>query len=162
MIKKIILIILFPLWGLGGYAFAQNPLFDSSKKWILASNKIDGDSIEFMTYDTSKIEINTLVFTFKPKGVIEYDYESPNDVDACFGVDYLDIDLEASTWNFNAQSNVLTLSIKGGIASLDDFKFKRDYEIWLESSGNYVLRKTKEHYFIDLKKQAKQIAKKRN
>jgi hypothetical protein len=139
--------------------YAQNQLFDPNQKWILSNNKIEKESIEFIPYDTAKIEINTLILTFKPKGIIEYDYESPNDVDACFGVDYLDIDTEISRWDFDATKNVLTLTIKGGYASLDDFKFKRDYEIWLESSGNYVLRQTKEHFFIDLQKQAKSLMK---
>lgn len=141
--------------------YAQNQLFDPNKKWILVNNKIERETIEFSPYDTSKIEINTLVLTFKPKGIIEYDYESPNDVDACFGVDYLDIDTEISRWNFNATKNILTLTIKGGYASLDDFKFRRDYEIRLEPSGNYVLKQTQEHYFIDLQKQAKQEIKKK-
>jgi hypothetical protein len=154
-------ILLFIISSLSN-TYAQNQLFDPNKKWILANNKIERESIEFISYDTTKIEINTLVLTFKPKGIIEYDYESPNDVDACFGVDYLDIDTDVSRWDFDATKNLLTLTVKGGIASLDDFKFKRDYEIWLESSGNYVLRQTKEHFNIDLKKQAKQLAKKKN
>lgn len=130
-------------------------LFDADRRWILVSNKIGRSEIELQQYDSSKIDINTLILSFKPNGLIEYDYESPDDVEACLGVDFLDIDTDFSRWEFDSTRNVLTLTIKGGYASLDDFKFKRDYDLWFNTNGNYILRKSNEHYYIDLQKQAR-------
>lgn len=130
-------------------------LFDTDRRWILVSNKIGRNEIELMQYDSSKIDINTLILSFKSNGLIEYDYESPDDVEACLGVDFLDIDTDFSRWEFDSTRNVLTLTIKGGYASLDDFKFKREYDLWFNTNGNYVLRKSKELYFVDLQRQNK-------
>lgn len=130
-------------------------LFDADKRWILVSNKIGRNEIELQQYNSAKVDINTLVMSFKPNGMIEYDYESSDDVDACLGVDFLDIDTDFSRWEFDSTRNVLTLTIKGGYASLDDFKFKREYDLWFNTNGNYVLRKSKEHYFVDLQRQNK-------
>ncbi|GAB3508016.1 hypothetical protein [Emticicia fontis] len=127
-------------------------LLSDSKRWILLTNKIMKNTIKFTSYDKSKFRINTLILTFANNGKIEYDYQMDPTLEFCAGIDFLDIDTDESAWSFDESSNILTLTIKGGYASLDDFKFKRDYKVE-QTDDEYVLHKIKEHYFIDLKKQ---------
>lgn len=135
-------------------AFTQNlELFDSSKKWILKSNNILKDEIEFVEYKQKKVSINTMVWQFMPNGKIEYDYQTGDDVDACLGVDFLDIDIDESSWRYNPQDLTLTLNIKGGYASIDDFIFKKEYRISLideDDDYGYSLDQVKVYYFNDL------------
>lgn len=135
-------------------AFTQNlELFDSSKKWILKSNNILKDEIEFVEYKQKKVSINTMVWQFMPNGKIEYDYQTGDDVDACLGVDFLDIDIDESSWRYNPQDLTLTLNIKGGYASIDDFIFKKEYRISLideDDDYGYSLDLVKVYYFNDL------------
>jgi hypothetical protein len=135
-------------------AFTQNlELFDSSKKWILKSNNILKDEIEFVEYKQKKVSINTMVWQFMPNGKIEYDYQTGDDVDACLGVDFLDIDIDESSWRYNPQDLTLILNIKGGYASIDDFIFKKEYRISLideDDDYGYSLDLVKVYYFNDL------------
>ena len=127
-------------------------LLVDTKRWILLTNKITKNTIKFTSFDKSKFRINTLVLSFANGGKIEYDYQMDPTLEFCAGIDFLDIDTDESSWAFDETSNVLTLTLKGGYASLDDFKFKRDYKVE-QTDDEYVLHKIKEHYFIDLKKQ---------
>ncbi|MBA4849929.1 hypothetical protein [Emticicia sp. BO119] len=127
-------------------------LLSDSKRWILLTNKIIKNTIKFTSYDKSKFRINTLILTFAGNGKLEYDYQMDPTLEFCAGIDFLDIDTEESTWSFDESSNILTLTIKGGYASLDDFKFKRDYKVE-QTEDEYILHKVREHYYIDLKKQ---------
>lgn len=134
-------------------------LLVETKRWILITNKITKNVIRFTSFDRSKFRINTLVLSFVNGGKIAYDYEMDPTLEFCAGIDFLDIDTDESAWSLDEENNVLTLTLKGGYASLDDFKFKRDYKI--EQTGDeYVLHKIKEHYFIDLKKENQKNRKK--
>lgn len=134
-------------------------LLADTKRWILLTNKIMKNVIKFTSYDKSKFRINTLILTFANNGKIEYDYQMDPTLEFCAGIDFLDIDTDESAWSFDEATNVLTLTIKGGYASLDDFKFKREYKVE-QTDDEYVLHKIKEHYFIDLKKQNQKDKKK--
>jgi len=105
-------------------------------------------------YHESKLTINNLVLNLSESGTIEYDYESDPKVKFCAGVDFLDIDTDETSWIFDADNNVFTLTLKGGYASLDDFKFKRDYIVEAFDDG-FALRRVKEHYFNDFRKPVK-------
>ena len=66
-----------------------------NKKWILASERIENaDSIIFVPYNKEKISLNTMIWVFKSNGRIEYDYQSSDDIEACAGVDFLDLEIE--------------------------------------------------------------------
>lgn len=127
-------------------------LLSDTKRWILLTNKIMKNTVKFTSYDKSKFRINTLILTFASNGKIEYDYQMDPTLEFCAGIDFLDIDTDESAWSFDEANNILTLTIKGGYASLDDFKFKREYKVE-QTDDEYVLHKLKEHYYIDLKKQ---------
>ncbi|RYU93519.1 hypothetical protein [Emticicia agri] len=127
-------------------------LLSDTRRWILLTNKIMKNTIKFTSFDKSKFRINTLILTFANNGKLEYDYQMDPTLEFCAGIDFLDIDTDESAWSFDETNNILTLTIKGGYASLDDFKFKRDYKVE-QTDDEYVLHKVKEHYFIDLKKQ---------
>jgi hypothetical protein len=132
--------------------FARNKnLLDKSKRWILVRNKIERGDIYLTPYDESKLSINNLVLTLMDEGKINYDYESDPKIKFCAGVDFLDIDTDETSWTYDGENNILTLTLKGGYASLDDFKFKRDYTVEVFDDG-FALRKTKEYYFEDLRK----------
>ncbi|WP_337041168.1 hypothetical protein [Emticicia sp. 17c] len=134
------------------FAALTKAMLIPSKRWILVGNKITKNVIKLTSFDKSKFRINTLVMSFGNEGKIIYDYESDPNIEFCAGIEFLDIDTDESAWWFDEENNVLTLQIKGGYASLDDFKFKRDYKV--EQIGDeYVLHKVKEHYYLDLKKQ---------
>lgn len=147
--KKTYLLLLLVL-GISLQTFAQTTSwFGSKKQWILIDNKIEKDTIQFTPFDTAKVSLNTMVLKFMPKGKIMYDYQSDENIDACLGVDFLDIDTDASSWFYNPQTKQAILQIKGGYASIDDFKFKRIYKVEL-LEGNLFFYKTKEIYFKDL------------
>ncbi|WP_064196978.1 MULTISPECIES: hypothetical protein [Emticicia] len=130
-------------------------LFDKSKKWILVRNRIERGDIQFTTYDESKLTINNLVMSWLKNGKIEYEYESDPKIRFCAGVDFLDIDTDETTWEFDNKKNILTLTLKGGYASLDDFKFKREYFVEIIDDG-FELRKIKEHYFNDYRNRGRE------
>jgi hypothetical protein len=136
------------------YVARSRDLLDKSKRWMLVKNKIERNDIFLTTYDEAKLTINNLIMSFDTDGKIAYDYESDPKIKFCAGVDFLDIDTDETSWEYNAEKNIVTLTLKGGYASLDDFKFKRDY--WVETiEDGYILRRLKEHYFTDFRKPAK-------
>ena len=140
------------------YAAQSRNLLDKSKRWMLVKNKIEKNDIFLTTYDEAKLTINNLIMSFDTEGKIAYDYESDPKIKFCAGVDFLDIDTDETSWEYNAEKNIVTLTLKGGYASLDDFKFKRDY--WVETiEDGYILRKLKEHYFTDFRKPIKKKSK---
>ena len=140
------------------YAAQSRNLLDKSKRWMLLKNKIEKNDIFLTTYDEAKLTINNLIMSFDTEGKIAYDYESDPKIKFCAGVDFLDIDTDETSWEYNAEKNIVTLTLKGGYASLDDFKFKRDY--WVETiEDGYILRKLKEHYFTDFRKPIKKKSK---
>lgn len=136
------------------YLELHKALFDKTKRWILVRNKIERGDIYLTPYHESKLTINNLVLNLSESGTIEYDYESDPKVRFCAGVDFLDIDTDETSWLFDADNNVFTLTLKGGYASLDDFKFKRDYTVEAFDDG-FALRRVKEHYFNDFRKPVK-------
>lgn len=150
------LIILFLI---SGASLAQTPqLFDPGKKWIMTTSKIERNKIEFIEYDISKVDLNTMIWTFLPGGAIEYDYQSSEDVFACAGVDFLDMDVTECRWEYDASTLNVTLTIKGGYASLDDFVFKRRYFLSINDDDEnyaYVLEKDLDYYFNDLRKKSR-------
>lgn len=136
------------------YLELHKALFDKTKRWILVRNKIERGDIYLTPYHESKLTINNLVMNLSESGTIEYDYESDPKVKFCAGVDFLDIDTDETSWVFDADNNIFTLTLKGGYASLDDFKFKRDYTVEAFDDG-FALRRVKEHYFNDFRKSVK-------
>lgn len=136
------------------YLELHKALFDKTKRWILVRNKIERGDIYLTPYHESKLTINNLVLNLSENGTIEYDYESDPKVKFCAGVDFLDIDTDETSWVFDADNNIFTLTLKGGYASLDDFKFKRDYTVEA-FDGGFALRRVKEHYFNDFRKPVK-------
>jgi hypothetical protein len=136
------------------YLVLHKALFDKTKRWILVRNRIERGDIYLTPYHESKLTINNLVLNLSESGTIEYDYESDPKVKFCAGVDFLDIDTDETSWTFDADNNVFTLTLKGGYASLDDFKFKRDYTVEAFDDG-FALRRVKEHYFNDFRKPEK-------
>lgn len=136
------------------YIALSKDLLDKSKRWMLVKNKIERNDIFLTTYNESKLTINNLIMSFDTEGKIAYDYESDPKIKFCAGVDFLDIDTDETSWEYNAEKNIVTLTLKGGYASLDDFKFKREY--WVEAiEDGYILRKQKELYFTDFRKPEK-------
>lgn len=136
------------------YLELHRALFDKTKRWILVRNKIERGDIYLTPYHESKLTINNLVLNLSDTGTIEYDYESDPKIKFCAGVDFLDIDTDETSWVFDADNNIFTLTLKGGYASLDDFKFKRDYSVEAFDDG-FALRRVKEHYFNDFRKPEK-------
>ncbi len=133
------------------YFELSNTLFNKTKRWILVRNRIERGDIYLTPYLESKLTINNLVLNLSESGTIEYDYESDPKIIFCAGVDFLDIDTDETSWVFDDKKNVFTLTLKGGYASLNDFKFKRDYTIETFDDG-FALRIVKEHYFNDLRR----------
>jgi hypothetical protein len=140
------------------YFELNKALFDKTKRWILVRNKIERGDIYLTPYHESKLTINNLVLNLSERGKIEYDYESDPKLKFCAGVDFLDIDTDETSWVFDAENNVFTLILKGGYASLDDFKFKREYTLEAFDDG-FALRKIKEYYFNDLRRPVKTLRK---
>jgi hypothetical protein len=103
--------------------------FIQGKQWILVTEKAEkSTSLTFLPYAKDKITLNTMIWTFLPNGRITYDYQSSDDVEACLGVDFLDLDVDACIWKFNISSNSVLLTLKGGYASIDDFILKNEYD----------------------------------
>ncbi len=130
-------------------------LLDDSQNWILETPKIQKKELVFTNYSKSKLELNTMIWKFLPNGRLEYDYQSSEEVYACAGVDFLDMDVDECRWSYDPISLILTLQIKGGYASLDDFVFKRDYKVSMLDNGvdyGYKLTLEKEYFFNDLRK----------
>lgn len=153
MIQKILLLLLITT-----KIFAQTEkMFEPSKKWILVDNKIERKEIILQEYDSLLVDYNTLILKFLPNHTLEYDYEST--AGACAGVDFLDIDTENTTWNYNPPTQIFTLTFKGGYATLDGFQFKREYKIETYGEKAMILVRTKEYYFTDLEKLASKAEK---
>ncbi len=135
---------------------AQNlELLNDTRNWILRTPDITTQKLDFVNYEKKKVTLNTMIWKFLPNGRLGYDYQSNATIFACAGVNFLDMELNESTWNYNPASLVLTLQIKGGYASLDDFVFKRDYKVSLlneEDDYGYQLTFLREQYFNALKK----------
>lgn len=131
--------------------------FIQKNQWILVTNKIEKKKeINFVSFQKKKIELNAMIWSFLDNGKIEYDYQSAENIEACNGVDFLDLDIENSSWKYNNNSQVLTLTLKGGYASIDDFILKAEYMAFLTSDefGNegFQLKQTKVLIFRDLTK----------
>ena len=121
-----------------------------SKKWILVTERVeDADSIVFMPYIKQKVSLNTMIWLFKPNGRIEYDYQSSDDIDACAGVDFLDLEVETCSWRQNTQTFNVMLTLKGGYASIDDFLMKNEYTFSLIENGGFALVLKKKVFFKD-------------
>ncbi|MFT5885330.1 MAG: hypothetical protein ACI9IP_001790 [Arcticibacterium sp.] len=151
--KKTVLLVLFLISQSLSAQYLQ--LLDDDQNWILRTPDINTQNLEFVNYEKEKVELNTMIWKFLPNGRLAYDYQSSSTVFACAGVNFLDMDLDESTWTYNPASLVLTLQIKGGYASLDDFVFKRDYKVsMLDEKDDYGYQLTflREQYFNDLKK----------
>ena len=90
-------------------------------QWILVTDKIENKKeINFVSYQKKKVELNAMIWSFLENGNIEYDYQSAENIEACNGVDFLDLDSENTSWKFNNTSQIFTLTLKGGYASIDD------------------------------------------
>ena len=120
----------------------------ANKKWILVTEKAEkSGSIRFIPYSMDKVTLNTMIWIFKPNGRIEYDYQSSEDVEACLGVDFLDLDVDVSTWRLNPTNQSILLTLNGGYASIDDFILKNEYDFQAleeensESGFELVLKK---------------------
>jgi hypothetical protein len=138
-ILKNIVFLIFTLVSIGalGQTFKERV---PQKKWILVNDKIDTLKIlNFVPYSKEKIGLNTMIWTFKPNGQLDYDYQSAEDVEACIGVDFLDLDIDRCQWALNPISHSLTLTLKGGFASIDDFILKNEYEIKENEEGGFSL-----------------------
>ncbi len=123
-----------------------------NKEWILETPKIDtANQLNFSIYAKEKIEINTMIWKFLPNGKLAYDYQTSSDVEACLGVDFIDLDLSASNWKWDPVKLVLSIQLKGGYAGIDDFIMKNDYQVHFKFEGNvmnaFTLIKTKPVFF---------------
>ena len=141
--KKLLILLLFCC-----SANAQN-MFDTKLKWVLPMNDLNDNEIYLTAYDPTKIALNTMILIFLPGGKIDYDYESS--VEACAGVDFLDLDVEKCSWIY--ANGTFTLKIRGGYAAIDDFNFKRDYKIVHDEVGDVRLKRTKTYYYQKKKKE---------
>lgn len=155
MKKALIIILLLTSFGPLKAQTRFLQLLDASQSWILETPKVHRNDLVFVNYTKDKVDLNTMIWKFLPNGRLDYDYQSSEDVYACAGVDFLDMDLDECRWEYDPASMTLTLQIKGGYASLDDFVFKRAYKVSLldrEDEYGYQLNFEKEYYFNDLKK----------
>ncbi|AWV99132.1 hypothetical protein [Arcticibacterium luteifluviistationis] len=149
--KKLLLIGFILLGNAASAQYLQ--LLDASQNWILKTSDIKDNSLVFVNYEKKKVDLNTMIWKFLPNGRLEYDYQSSETIYACAGVNFLDMDVDECLWTYNPSTLILTLQIKGGYASLDDFVFKRDYKVGMldEDDGyGYTLTLDKEQYFNDL------------
>lgn len=126
-------------------------------QWILVTDKLEKKKeINFVSFQKEKIELNAMIWSFLDNGKIAYDYQSADNIEACNGVDFLDLDIENSYWKYNNNSQVFTLTLQGGYASIDDFILKAEYIAFLTSDefGNegFQLKQTKVLIFRDLTK----------
>jgi hypothetical protein len=151
--KKILGICLFLISQSLSAQYLQ--LLDDSQNWIFKNANIKDKKLVFENYSKEKVELNTMIWKFLPNGRLEYDYQSSEDVFACAGVNFLDMDIHESSWAYNPATLILTLQIKGGYASIDDFVFKRDYKVAMLDQSNgygYTLSLEREQYFNNLKR----------
>lgn len=151
--KKILItfLLLIPFWGSQAQGFQ---LFQPGSQWILETSKIEKKKLVFVEYKPEKVDMNTMIWTFSPGGMIEYDYQSSADIYACAGVDFLDMDLSECRWDYDAPSQTVTLLIKGGYASIDDFVFKKKYKIEIkdddEDNYGYILKEELAYFYNNL------------
>lgn len=138
-ILGLLFFVLFSITALGQTFKEKVP----SRKYILLTDKVDTLSqIKFIPYAQEKVSLNTMIWTFKPNGRIEYDYQSSEDIEACAGVDFLDLDVDACFWRLNPATHSITLTLKGGFSSIDDFVLKNEYDFQNEEDGfSLVLKK---------------------
>jgi hypothetical protein len=127
------------------------------KQWIIKNDRVvENDSLIFSNYAKEKLGLNTMIWTFLPMGKLDYDYQTADDMEACLGVDFLDLDVEACTWRFDEPNQKISLTLKGGYASIDDFVIKAEYEIGLAvdnlGQSTLILTKTRKIFFKDLTK----------
>ncbi|MCP9761675.1 hypothetical protein [Lacihabitans soyangensis] len=134
------LISLFSLILFSNISKAQDfKTFVANKQWILVTEKAEKSQlIRFVPYSKNLVTLNTMIWEFKPNGRLEYDYQSSEDVEACLGVDFLDLDVDACTWRPNPATNTILLTLKGGYASIDDFILKNEYEFQTFSDENQM------------------------
>lgn len=154
MNKKIIVLLLISYISQG----QMLELFDPNTQWILTTAKIEKNKLEFIPYSVDKVDMNTMIWTFMPGGIIDYDYQSSADIFACAGVDFLDMDVTECRWEYDSITMELTLLIKGGYASIDDFVFKRRYTVSINDEDDeyaYTLTKNYEFFFNDLTKSSR-------
>lgn len=129
-----------------------------NKQWILKNDKIlKSDKIVFTPYAKEKVTLNTMIWSFVADGTIEYDYQTSEDIEACLGVDFLDLDIDESNWKINNLNNNIIFSLKGGYASIEDFIYKAEYSVAVvfnefEGTENLVFNKIRTLYFKDLNK----------
>ena len=151
--KKYIICLFFTAFYMSTNA-QQFQLFKPGTQWILQTSKIEKKNIIFTEYDPAKVDLNTMIWSFLPGGLIEYDYQSSEDVFACAGVDFLDMDITECRWEYDPIQQTVTLLIKGGYASIDDFVFKRKYKVEIKDDDKdnygYILKKEVEYFFNDL------------
>ena len=156
---KFIHLFLFFFFSICQSIFCQDIVDTIQKnKWILVTDKLEKKKeINFVSFQKKRIELNAMIWSFLENGKIEYDYQSADNIEACNGVDFLDLDIDNSFWKFNADSQVFTLTLKGGYASIDDFILKAEYMAFLTSDefGNkdFDLKQTKLIILRDLTKQ---------
>lgn len=129
--------------------------FIQGKQWILATEKAEkSNTLKFIPYSKDKVSLNTMVWTFLPNGRIAYDYQSSDDVEACLGVDFLDLDVDACIWRPVPNTNFILLTLKGGYASIDDFILKNEYEFQTAEDENlemgFELKLKKKVYFRNI------------
>lgn len=111
----------------------------ANKQWILITEKPEkSERIRFVPYSKDLVTLNTMIWEFKPNGRLVYDYQSSEDVEACLGVNFLDLDIDACTWRPNPATNIILLTLKGGYASIDDFVLKNEYEFQTFLGNNQV------------------------
>jgi hypothetical protein len=132
----------------------------TEKKWILTNQKIEKEkTLTFKEYHSSLIEINTMIWSFEKNGILDYDYQTNSDTFACLGVDFLDLDLDYSSWQWKPNLQLFTLTLKGGYASIDDFILKAEYEVSIDKDENefetLTLQQTKILNFKNLAKTPK-------
>lgn len=144
------LVILLIFVSFSAYSQAPLELFNPANKWVLAKNKIERKTITFREYNSEGLGINSMVWQFMPDGTIQYDYESDPSIFACHGVDFLDIDVNESSYFYDAYNQTITLTIKGGYASLDDFFFRREYKVEVDGYSGYKFDLIKEYFYNDL------------
>jgi len=128
-------------------------LLDYTQNWILKNADIKDKKLVFVRFTKDKVDLNTMIWKFLPNGRLEYDYQSDDEVFACAGVNFLDLDLPECSWAYNPSTLIMTLQIKGGYSSMDDFVFKRDYKVGMLEQNNsdaYTLDLEREQYFNDL------------
>jgi hypothetical protein len=126
-----------------------------NKNWVLNTSKIELETeLNFSIFTDDQVDINTMIWKFLPNGKIENDYKSSDDVEACLGVDFLDIDVNYSSWKVDLKTQKIILTLKGGYASVDDFIMKKEYDFEYIRDENLIegfkLIESKVLFFKDL------------